>query len=1095
MRRLAALSLMLGLTLAVGSSRPTALAQAPRGVAGPRGLPGPVGITWRGAYSPATAYNPRDVVSYSGSAWICTGQTTGDTPPGTHWQTLAQGGAPTGLTWRGAYSSSATYQVGDGVSYNGSTYVCVTAGTGNLPTGSAWNLLASKGDAGPPGATGPAGAAGANGATGAQGPPGANGTSGSTWRNGSGTPSNGLGTDGDYFLDVILGDVYQRATGTYSKVGNIKGPPGSGGGFTDTSYADLRTPAFGANINGTSNENALQAAHDALLSTTPGGTLDGGPNSSQGIVNLPPGTWLTSKPVWWDGDQIALVGRSDRTSIVQSLTGAPPVMVGFKRRTAWNRSLKGLLTLSGTLTFTSGSTTVAGAGTNFAAVLGPFASYPRYVTADLVTWYAVQSVNSDTSITLTAPYAGATFTTLDGLNKGGIGYLETIPKIFAADHRMDIWNGGAPKLDSSLVTGVGQRYGITAQSPTSGSPWPDHAVSWFACPGPTGNEDCWEDTQQFTLDVAIEAKDGGKIQPCYITGMGSDSQPNPWVLQTGDLLGGTSYSFYFLTKEGVRDSSNSPRRFYFGNPSTASGVQRISIQIDLVTPAVRAWIGQAGGAMTEQFVTMGYGMSNPSPAPLTEPAFTPGLHFQSNEPGEPLNLFGNSPGSTGFGANTSLAQRGSFRVYGYRMTSGLRYASDGSNHQILAGGVSGTLNDDFRFNDAQDTARSFFCLDTSVAPTADYNGKLVTIRGGPIRQTYYGYFISPFTESISAVTTYTRFRDLRLNSGSHGSNGLLVGPTLHMDVEHCMMQGWHGIGSTGGMGTYDININECEFIAPCSWIFGSSWNVRVMHPRRSDIGRWAMIFDGSNSVVDGVLTSNSAGNNRGLIKILGNSAYGYRTILRSINCDNEGTSGQFQAAIYAERTQSGAYLEIDDLAPGTVPPGTVVIDLVDRYAGPPSILAGVCKIRNVLANNMPAVRTSGPGWEGTIEDCDWSSSSEWVRHTGTDGQSNVVANIRMDTLPRSGVWQANAATVAIRHPTVGAPRSYICTQSGTATYSGTVRYSQGQVVNYQGTNYTYASLAPSTGSAPGGGNPNWTTGAAGPTAMWAPTSSLGTPVP
>lgn len=48
----------------------------------------------------------------------------------------------------------------------------------------------------------------------------------SQWRNGTGAPSNGLGVDGDYYVNNTNGDVYFRASGTYSIVINLKGPQG-----------------------------------------------------------------------------------------------------------------------------------------------------------------------------------------------------------------------------------------------------------------------------------------------------------------------------------------------------------------------------------------------------------------------------------------------------------------------------------------------------------------------------------------------------------------------------------------------------------------------------------------------------------------------------------------------------------------------------------------------------------------------------------------------------------------------------------------------------------------------------------------------------
>ena len=52
-----------------------------------------------------------------------------------------------GAQWRGAYSAGTAYVVDDVVSYNGSSYICILASTGNLPTNATyWSLVAQKGD-------------------------------------------------------------------------------------------------------------------------------------------------------------------------------------------------------------------------------------------------------------------------------------------------------------------------------------------------------------------------------------------------------------------------------------------------------------------------------------------------------------------------------------------------------------------------------------------------------------------------------------------------------------------------------------------------------------------------------------------------------------------------------------------------------------------------------------------------------------------------------------------------------------------------------------------------------------------------------------
>lgn len=63
-----------------------------------------------------------------------------------------------------------------------------------------------KGDKGDKGDTGVAGT---------NGSPGADGEDGTTWHDGSGVPDDSLGVDGDYYLDVVTGDVYLKELGTW----------------------------------------------------------------------------------------------------------------------------------------------------------------------------------------------------------------------------------------------------------------------------------------------------------------------------------------------------------------------------------------------------------------------------------------------------------------------------------------------------------------------------------------------------------------------------------------------------------------------------------------------------------------------------------------------------------------------------------------------------------------------------------------------------------------------------------------------------------------------------------------------------------------
>lgn len=62
------------------------------------------------------------------------------------------------------------------------------------------------------------------GAQGLQGNPGENGVdgdSGSIWYNGSGAPSNGLGVDGDYYLDNDVGSIYTKTLGVWGVISTV----------------------------------------------------------------------------------------------------------------------------------------------------------------------------------------------------------------------------------------------------------------------------------------------------------------------------------------------------------------------------------------------------------------------------------------------------------------------------------------------------------------------------------------------------------------------------------------------------------------------------------------------------------------------------------------------------------------------------------------------------------------------------------------------------------------------------------------------------------------------------------------------------------
>ena len=105
-----------------------------------------------GAYSHGTAYKTGDVVNYGGNSYVSKTNhssqypsETNGTTNGTHWTLVSEG-----FSYSAAYSSAATYNIGDVVNYSSSAYIAVADRILGVTPGTdatKWNLLA-QGDSG-----------------------------------------------------------------------------------------------------------------------------------------------------------------------------------------------------------------------------------------------------------------------------------------------------------------------------------------------------------------------------------------------------------------------------------------------------------------------------------------------------------------------------------------------------------------------------------------------------------------------------------------------------------------------------------------------------------------------------------------------------------------------------------------------------------------------------------------------------------------------------------------------------------------------------------------------------------------------------------
>lgn len=150
-------------------------------------------MLFRGGYSSSVNYAVNDAVTYQGSSYISVAAVNHGNTPGTnsaYWNVLAAQGAAgvqgavgatgatgpqgvpgpqgvqgpagatgaVGMNYRGAWGLGVNYQVNDGVSFDGTTYLALASNVGMEPdlSPAEWGVLAQKGSAGP---TGPSGEA------------------------------------------------------------------------------------------------------------------------------------------------------------------------------------------------------------------------------------------------------------------------------------------------------------------------------------------------------------------------------------------------------------------------------------------------------------------------------------------------------------------------------------------------------------------------------------------------------------------------------------------------------------------------------------------------------------------------------------------------------------------------------------------------------------------------------------------------------------------------------------------------------------------------------------------------------------------------
>lgn len=340
------------------------------GATGATGATGAVGATGAtGATGTTGAVGATGATGSTGSTGA-TGSSGGAGSVGATGATGATG--PIGMNWTGAWSSSTTYNVDDGVSDGGSSYICILSHTNHEPPNATyWNTLASVGATGATGATGSTGTGGAVGATGpagATGPTGATGTTGTTGTTGATGATGTTGATGPTGPTGSTGATGTTGGGTGTIQFPIDIPPGSpnlandefsSGTTIDTTGArGASATAWNKSQNTTGLTNVV--GNDMLTLWTAGLTTGGMSGYGQ---TIPAGTFIYQTKARLYGQSAASAGIDAGIMVRESGTGKLVLFSLGMALVAVTGGEVPVYTLSAyTATSPTGTTTVVGTG-------------------------------------------------------------------------------------------------------------------------------------------------------------------------------------------------------------------------------------------------------------------------------------------------------------------------------------------------------------------------------------------------------------------------------------------------------------------------------------------------------------------------------------------------------------------------------------------------------------------------------------------------------------------------------------------------------------------------------------------------------------
>ena len=589
----------------------------------------------------------------------------------------------------------------------------------------------------------------------------------------------------------------------------------------------------------------------------------------------------------------------------------------------------------------------------------------------------------------------------------------TVPVQIDAAHRPDLFG----KLDSSVVTGPGQRWGIR----TNG----DSFVQVQASPMSSGpmsaaggyTSDYWSETTKLTVEFCIEPPDGGGFPlNTPLVAMGNTYyQPSPFTVSVWDDPKKIIVSFQTSDIGPVYGAG--PRAFAF-LLNGATPPYRIAFQIDLDNAACSVFVN---GVQTSIIYT--YNLTPTSPFPF---APNTGLRFQQND------YFPLMIGADNIRGPVLTTTPGiDLRLYGLRFSKTIRYRNLGAGQpQTRADAPAAPINDLYAYFTKDGATIGYFAL-TDNPSTA---GRVVSIQHGNTASTG-GVGSGLFLQHANGNNLVgNAIRNLSVVAGLGHGQAISIASVYELTLENVRaVNGFHGVGSFNTFTNYIIYINKCTLQGFDSAYYGALQTVHGSDIYCLQSGKATIRLLGSNGNWRNIFISYASPVAECFVKLHSSEAGGNHSF-ENLQADFEGDT-LTQAAIYCEANAHtpATSLLLKDILLGTVGSKTALVMLKDLGTLGGSYNRCWLSVNNLQAftnDYLAAIDVDGPLWHGEVRGVALGGPQFNHRQKYGTNTNIIIRDTKYVAPPRKYPWYAGAHALEVRSPADGQFSEWRCVASG-----------------------------------------------------------------